>query len=352
MQNRSQTNREKLAEKQSSGALLDRRNRIELTLFTAFEINTNPSGAAFWLMPLAALITAVILGVGSSIWWLRLNNSDKSEKPKLVNKFYSPTAGAIVRNSIGIELVFVPPGTYVMGSSEEEITKAVAEVAKYQPDVQRDRFAHEAPPQKISIADGFWVGKYEVTQAQWRALMQENPSYFKECGANCPVEQISWSDAQAFIKKLNEERDGLEYFLPSEAEWEYAARANTTTTFAYGDGLNSEQANFDGNFPYNSVKGNYIGRTTTVGSYQPNAFGLYDMHGNVWEWTRDVYNASYQNLSTEDSENITAGNPNLLVLRGGSWYNSSSNCRSAFRQKLIFTSRSNHIGFRVAARAK
>lgn len=352
MPKRSQTDQEKFAEKKFSDTLSSHNNRAESTLFTAFEISTNPSGQAFWLMPLAALITASLLGIGSAIWWLRLVNSDKNQKPRLVNKSDVPTPGTIARNSIGIELVFVPSGAFVMGSSEEEISGAVAEVKKYQPDVERDRFANEAPPQKISFADGFWIGKYEVTQAQWRALMQENPSNFKECGANCPVEQISWSDAQAFIKKLNEEKDGLEYFLPSEAEWEYAARANTTTAFAYGNGLNSEQANFDGNFPFDSVRGIYIARTTIVGSYKPNAFGLYDMHGNVWEWTRDAYNPSYQNLSADDSENFVAENQHLRVLRGGSWYNSASNCRSAFRLKLTFVSRSNNIGFRVAARAR
>ncbi|HEY0657591.1 MAG TPA: formylglycine-generating enzyme family protein, partial [Pyrinomonadaceae bacterium] len=118
------------------------------------------------------------------------------------------------------------------------------------------------------------------------------------------------------------------------------------------DTLNSSQANFDGNFPYDSAKGRYIARTAAVGSYQPNAFGLYDMHGNVWEWTQDVYNSNYQNLPTDGSANLSIGELNLHVLRGGSWYNSGFYCRSAFRFKLTPVSRSNNVSLRVAARAK
>jgi formylglycine-generating enzyme required for sulfatase activity len=196
------------------------------------------------------------------------------------------------------------------------------------------------------------MGKYEVTQAQWQALMGDNPSNFKDCGANCPVEQVSWDKAQVFVEKLNAEDDGLEYRLPTEAEWEYAARAGTTTAFSFSDTLNSSQANFDGNYPYDSTKGKYIARTVVVGSYQPNAFGLYDMHGNAWEWCQDVYNPTYQNLPTDGSANLSVGELNLHVLRGGSWYNSGFYCRSAYRFKLTPASRSNNISLRIAARAK
>lgn len=321
-------------------------------LFTPYEIDSKPDAKAFWLMPLAALIVAAILGVSAVIWWISLTNSNKEATPKIINNSEAASPGTIIKNSVGMELVFIPPGDFMMGSSEDEIGKVLIEVKKHQNDAERGKFENEAPQHKISIKDGFWMGKYEVTQAQWQAIMGDNPSNFKECGANCPVEQVSWDDAQVFIEKLNAVGDGLEYRLPTEAEWEYAARAGTTTTFAFGDALNSSQANFDGNFPYDSTKNRYIARTTAVGSYQPNAFGLYDMHGNVWEWTQDVYNSNYQNLPTDSSANLSVGELNLRVLRGGSWYNSGFYCRSAFRFKLTSVSRSNNAGIRVAARAK
>ena len=323
-------------------------------LFTPYEIDSKPNAKVFWLMPLATLILVAVFGVGGVIWWIDSNskNSDKNTTTKIINNTDTATAGTVIKNSVGMELVYVPPGEFIMGSSEDEIKKALTEVNKYQNDAERSRFENETPPHKISIKDGFWMGKYEVTQAQWQAIMGDNPSNFKECGANCPVEQVSWDNAQVFMEKLNAEDDGLEYRLPTEAEWEYAARAGTTTAFTFSDTLNSSQANFDGNYPYDSTKGRYIARTATVGSYQPNAFGLYDMHGNAWEWTQDIYNPNYQNLPTDGSANLSVGELNLRVLRGGSWYNSGFYCRSAYRFKLTSVSRSNNVSLRVAARAK
>ncbi len=328
------------------------RNKYSLTLFNPYEIDSKPSAKAFWLMPLAALITVAALSIAGAIWYRDSKKPDKAAKAKIITRAFTALPGTILKNSIGLELVYIPPDDFIMGSSEEEAKKALIEARKYQNDLEPDKFTNETQPRRISIKEGFWMGKYEVTQAQWGALLTDDPSHFKECGANCPVEQISWENAQVFIEKLNDENDGFEYSLPSEAEWEYAARAQTTTTFAFGDTLDSSQANFDGNFPYDSAKGRYIARTVTVGSYQSNAFGLYDMHGNVWEWTQDIYNPDYRNLPTDGSANLTAGDSNLRVLRGGSWYNSGFYCRSAYRFKLTSVSRSNNAGFRVAARAK
>jgi serine/threonine-protein kinase len=184
-------------------------------------------------------------------------------KPELELMLTQPA----LTNSIGMEMVYVPAGSFIMGSENGD--------------------SDEKPMHRVTISSGFYMGRYEVTQAQWQAVMGTNPSDFKGCD-NCPVEQVSWDDAQEFIRQMNARGDGYTYRLPTEAEWEYACRAGTTTAFAYGDLLSSEQANFDGKHPYGGAsKGVYRQKTTLVGSFQPNAFGLYDMHGNVWEWCQD-----------------------------------------------------------------
>ena len=182
--------------------------------------------------------------------------------------------------------------------------------------------------------------------------MVDNPSEFADCGSNCPVERVSWDDIQVFLKRLNAKDDGYEYSLPSEAQWEYAARAGTTTAFAFGDSLSSSQANFNGESPYASTKGTNIGKTVSVGRYQPNAWGLYDMHGNVWEWVQDIYNFGYSGLPTDGSANVSVGNSNFRLLRGGSWNSSGSLTRSAQRFRYISDVRNNGAGFRVLARLK
>jgi formylglycine-generating enzyme required for sulfatase activity len=191
-----------------------------------------------------------------------------------------------------------------------------------------------------------------VTQAQWQAVMGSNPSKFNTC-ADCPVEQVSWNDAQEFIKKLNAQNDGYTYRLPSEAEWEYAARAGTTTAFAFGDSLNSTQANFNGNYPYGgAAKGVYRQKTTSVGEFAPNAWGLCDMHGNVWEWVEDIYKDSYANLPTDGSANVSRGDSRFRVLRGGSWGLFGFDCRSAGRLRSAPDGRSSSVGLRLVAVAR
>jgi formylglycine-generating enzyme required for sulfatase activity len=202
-------------------------------LFTPYEIDSKPDAKVFRLMPLAVLIIVAIIGIGGIVLWVDSKNPDKNAKTKINNNLDATTVGTVIKNSIGMELMYIPPGDFIMGSGEDEIKKALIEVNKYQNDAERNRFANETPLRKISIKDGFWMGKYEVTQAQWQALMGDNPSNFKDCGANCPVEQVSWDKAQVFVEKLNAEDDGLEYRLPTEAEWEYAARAGTTTAFSF-----------------------------------------------------------------------------------------------------------------------
>ena len=207
-------------------------------------------------------------------------------------------------------------------------------------------------PHTVTLTKDYWLGETEVTQGQYTAVMGNNPSSFQK-GDDYPVEGVSWNDAIAFCRKLNELfaeslPEGYRFNLPSEAQWEYACRAGTATAWYYGDSLSSSQANFDGNYPGGgAAKGKYLEMATPVRSYSPNAWGLYDMHGNVWEWCRDVYEAGY----AEDPE-FLKGQPSaddrLRVSRGGSWYDSAVYCRSALRRRSDPAGGNYFVGFRVA----
>ncbi len=239
-----------------------------------------------------------------------------------------------VGNGVMLEMVAIPSGDFMMGS----------------PSGEKDRNSSESPQHQVNVP-GFFMGKYEVTQAQYQAIMGTNPARFK--GENRPVEQVSWNDAVEFCKRLSE-KTGREYRLPSEAEWEYAARAGTTTPFYFGETLTTDLANYNGDYTYASEpKGEYRQQTTPVGSFPPNAFGLYDMHGNVWEWCLDDWHNNYEGAPTDGSawldnnDNLSQRQGNA-VLRGGSWGSYPKYCRSAYRyfnpgRVNIF----NFIGFRV-----
>jgi formylglycine-generating enzyme required for sulfatase activity len=231
---------------------------------------------------------------------------------------------------MGMELVYVPAGSWMMGS---------------------DTYNDEKPIHQVTMREGFYMGRYEVTQAQWTAVMGTNPSRFK--GDNLPVETVSWDDAQGFIRKLNARGDGFSYHLPSEAEWEYAARAGTTTAFAFGDSLSSEQANFNGDYPYGgAAKGVYREKTTPVGSFQPNGWGLYDMHGNVWEWCEDWSHDNYNGAPSDGSAWESGGEQKERVLRGGSWGSYAAFLRSANRGRNSPDYRDSYDGFRVVAMSR
>ena len=170
---------------------------------------------------------------------------------------------------------------------------------------------------RVTLTRDFFMGTTEVTQGQWKAVMGNNPSHFDECGDDCPVEKVSWDDVQEFIKKLSR-MDGREYRLPTEAEWEYAARAGTTTPFTYGRCLSTDQANYDGNYPLSGCdKGEYRKRTIPVGSLDaPNAWGLHDMHGNVWEWCQDWY-GNYPSGSVTDPTGPSSGSTGSFAAGAG-----------------------------------
>jgi formylglycine-generating enzyme required for sulfatase activity len=239
----------------------------------------------------------------------------------------------------GIEMIWIAPGSFQMGSPTSESGRS------------GDEAQH-----RVTLAKGYWLGKYEVTQGQWQAVMGSNPSSFKNAGSNAPVENVSWEDAQAFCKKLTDRERaagrlpaGYEYSLPTEAQWEYACRAGTTGTFSYGNDLDSSMANFDGNYPYgNGRKGQYRQTTVAVGSFRPNAWGLYDMHGNVWEWCNDWYGDYPSGAVTDPTGPVGASS---RVFRGGCWDYSATSCRSANRGNGDPGGRYNILGFRLALRS-
>jgi formylglycine-generating enzyme required for sulfatase activity len=230
-------------------------------------------------------------------------------------------------NGVTLEMVEIPGGTFIMGSPENEA----------------ERCSDESPQHQVTVPS-FYMGKYELTQAQYQAITGTNPSNFK--GDNRPVERVSWNDAVAFCEKLSQ-KTGKKYRLPSEAEWEYACRAGTTTPFYFGESITPDLVNYYGNYTYASTpKRKYRQQTTDVGTFPPNSFGLYDMHGNVWEWCQDDYQKNYINAPTDGSA-LTSPSVSHKTLRGGSWYINPGYCRSAYRGSLNLGYDLDYIGFRV-----
>jgi len=226
-----------------------------------------------------------------------------------------------------LEMIAIPGGSFVMGS----------------PTTEAQRENNENHQHTVNISP-FFMGKYEVTQEQWQVVMENNPSNFQ--GAKLPVEQVSWNDAVEFCQKLSQ-KTGKSYRLPSEAEWEYACRAGTKTPFHFGETITPDLVNYGG-WPYGSAQwGLYREQTTDVGSFPPNAFGLYDMHGNVWEWCSDRWHNNYNGAPTDGSSWETGTNNNR-VLRGGSWNCNAADCRSAYRSGYGAGNHNSKIGFRVA----
>jgi formylglycine-generating enzyme required for sulfatase activity len=222
---------------------------------------------------------------------------------------------------------WLEPGTFMMGAPLNE----------------PERWENEAQ-HSVTLSQGFWLADCCVTQALWQAAMGNNPSYFK--GDDCPVERVSWNAAQAFISKLNELKPELQLCLPTEAQWEYACRAGTKTPFSFGEQIDASQVNFDGNYPYNNGKNSeYREQTVAVKGLPPNAWGLYALHGNVWEWCQDWYGEYPSQVVTDPSGPESGG---LRVLRGGSWYYNGRGCRSAYRYSSGPDDANNGIGFRLA----
>jgi formylglycine-generating enzyme required for sulfatase activity len=247
-------------------------------------------------------------------------------------------------NGVTLEMVLIPGGKFLMGSPEDE----------------PERSDSESPQHEVTVPP-FFMGKYPVTQAQWQAVaalpkvsrnLEPNPSRFK--GANRPVERVSWHDATEFCHRLAQ-KTGRPYRLPSEAEWEYACRAGTTTPFYFGETITTDLANYRGtDDEYGSYgrgpKGIYRQETTPVGSFPANAFGLYDMHGLVWEWCEDYWHDSYKGAPKDGSAWIDKEDA-PRVRRGGSWDVNPRNCRSATRDDYDAEFRDDCYGFRVVCGA-
>ncbi len=231
-----------------------------------------------------------------------------------------------------LDLVAIPEGEFLMGTEEEEIERLCRQYGK-------DYFIREKPRHRVSLPP-FFMGKYPVTKAQWQAVaklpkvhhyLKPEPSEFK--GDQRPVEPVSWYDAVEFCARLCV-HTGREYRLPSEAEWEYACRAGTNTPFHFGETITGKLANYCANITYaEESAGEFREQTTTVGSFPPNVFGLYDMHGNVWEWCLDHVHGNYERAPTNGIPWVDLGDNNnrYRLLRGGSWLNEPYSCRSAFR---------------------
>ena len=239
-------------------------------------------------------------------------------------------------DNVKLELVPIAAGSFTMGSPKSENYR-------YSDETQHG----------VTISKPYWLGKYPVTQGQWEAVMGNNPSHFKNVGKDAPVEMVSWEGAKAFCAKLTERERvagrlpaGYRYTLPTEAEWEYACRAGTKGPFNTGDNLTTSQANYNENNPFNVLaKGEYRKTTTKVGSFPPNAWGLYDMHGNVREWCSDWY-GDYPTGSVTDPVGPKTGV--VRVLRGGGWGHSALVCRSASRGGVGPGYRGEKLGFRLA----
>ena len=226
-------------------------------------------------------------------------------------------------------MVAIPSGSFIMGSPENEL----------------QRYSDESPQHSVAVSP-FFISKYPITQAQWQAVMGSNPAEFTDNPLN-PVEQVSWDDAQEFCDRLSK-KTGREYRLPTEAEWEYACRARTTTPFHFGETISTELANYDGDFTYGGgVKGESREQTTPVGYFKvANDFGLSDMHGNVWEWCEDDWHGNYESAPTDGSAWLS-GDGSHKVVRGGSWFLNPIYSRSACRFNNTRVYRNSTVGFRV-----
>jgi len=226
---------------------------------------------------------------------------------------------------IGLDMVLIPAGRFSMGSA---VTEA-------------GRDDDEGPEHLVILGQAFCMGRYPITQAQYKVVTGKAPSRFQDAGENRPVERVSWRDAVAFCEQLSAITNRV-YRLPSEAEWEYACRAGTTTPFHFGQQLTPEVANYGGN----------LGRTSAVGDFGvANSFGLSDMHGNVWEWCADHWHDTYQGAPGDGRAWLSGGDESLRVLRGGSWLDLPWFCRSANRFRFLPGNTDISLGFRVVCSA-
>jgi formylglycine-generating enzyme required for sulfatase activity len=244
------------------------------------------------------------------------------------------------KNAIGMVFVLIPPGEFMMGSNPQERARFLKEAEAARDQQAIVRIPSESPQHRVRISRPFYLGKYEVTQAQWQAVMGNNPSASRD-NPLYPVERVSLDDIQPFLAKLNAAyaEQGSKYGLPTEAQWEFACRAGTTTAFCFGD-------NETMLLEYGWFKGNSRDRTNRVGQGRPNAWGMHDMHGNVWEWCADWHSGKYYDRSPSDDPVGPEAGANR-VFRGGCWTQNARLCRSALRNGSPPTNRDGSIGLRL-----
>ncbi len=299
----------------------------------------------------------------------------------------------VTSKSTGLKMTLIPAGVFQMGSSDGDVATALKANAKLTEDYlkrKEENLRREQPQHTVQISQAFYAGIYEVTQGEYESVMGANPSWFPKSGSGSksvngqktirfPVEVVSWFDAIEFCNKLSEKDSlplyyklteinrirnsidgatvsvlgGTGFRLPKEAEWEYACRAGTTTPYHFSNSINCDKANVNPNYRFSAkTKKEFLERTTTVGSYQKNPFGLFDMHGNVYEWCEDVYDEkAYANRSETTTDPLITIGSEARVLRGGSWFVHYVGTRSAYRFGAWPFLRNFNYGFRVVRTA-
>jgi len=273
----------------------------------------------------AVAIPAILIGATAAAWCGEVQQPGGSEPVGTAET----SLEIWVAPETGMEFVLLEAGSFTMGSPPSEAMREAQEVAH-----------------RVQLTRPFWIGRYEVTQDEWRQVMGTSPSRFENCGGNCPVESISGYEVLDFVDRLTR-LEGRTFRLPTEAEWEYACRAGTTGPFPTGDGITTGQANFDGRFPYpwtTRGEGEFRRQPSPVGSFAPNPWGLYDMQGNVWEWTADRYCPYPAGPITDPRGGCDT---DILVIRGGSWIFGADSVRCALRYTHHPRDRGPSLGFRV-----
>ncbi len=238
--------------------------------------------------------------------------------------FFCPIKASAIKTKVfeGIKFVLIEPGCFMMGSEKSDSERTVM----------------ESPRHRVCIEKPFYIGETEVTQKQWEYVMEANPSKIK--GDDRPVDRVSWNDVQEYIGRLNKKNGGDSFRLPTEAEWEYAARAGSDEDYSFGDDSNDlAQYAWFGNLGYK-------GSSHEVALKRPNAWGLYDIHGNVWEWVQDWYDSNFYKNSPEKNP-VGPGNGKYRIYRGGSWVGKAANLRSSVRFSALPVTRTHDLGFRL-----
>jgi len=307
--------------------LFQRGGQLNIVRGALSQVATDELPAGSWLGQLASRSGELVVEAQDSFW---LGGSP----PVWASHWGEDDYGAWIEfkletapNTVTQRMRWISPGCFLMGSPESEV----------------DRDDDEGPQHQVTLTDGYWLFDTAVSQALWQAVMEENPSQFQ--GAEHPVENVSWHDCQRFISKLSEMKSGLELSLPTEAQWEYACRAGSQTPFSFGAQVTTDLANYDGNFPYNNgEQGEYRQETVAVKNFPPNKWGLYQMHGNVYEWCQDGMRA-YRDHAERDPVGPEKGD---RVLRGGSWIYGARDLRAAYRGHDDPEYCSDYIGFRCA----